>query len=57
VQNQEMKTKVHWVKTSHMISDCVTKTGASWEKLCQILENGFINIEDMIEEENKYASI
>ena len=57
VQNQEMKTKVHWVKTSHMISECLTKTGASCEKLCQELENGFIKIEDMIEEENKHASI
>ena len=57
VQNQEMKTKVHWVKTSHMISDCLTKTGASCEKLCQVLENGYINIEDLIEEENKHASM
>ena len=56
VLDKKKKISVHWVKTAHMISDCLTKIGASSEKLCDVIENGFINIQDLMEEEKNHAS-
>jgi hypothetical protein len=41
--NQNMN--LHWIGTQDMLSDCLTKMGASSEKLCYAVENGSIELE------------
>ena len=40
-----------------MLSDCLTKTGASSEKLCKVLESGFIPVKELMKDEDKHVSV
>ena len=52
VQDPKRKISMHWITTDEMLSDCLTKSTASSAKLCDALEKGFIDIEDLLEIEN-----
>ena len=51
------KTSVHWIKSCNMLSDCLTKKGASTLTMCQMLENGHIDIEKLLEDEEEKLGI
>ena len=57
INNPLERTSIHWVKSSSMISDCLTKKGASTINLCQMLENGYIDVETLMEEEEEKLGI
>ena len=56
IKNEDENVEVHWISTNEMLSDCLTKTGASTDKLCIALENGFIDLKKLMEEEKRHAS-
>ena len=41
---------LYWIPTKLMLSDCLTKIGASSEKLIQVMETGCIDLEELYEE-------
>ena len=47
INNKNQKMNVHWISTQNMLSDCLTKMGASSEKLCYAIENGTIELENL----------
>ena len=51
------KTSVHWIKSCNMLSDCLTKKGASTLTMCQMLENGHIDIGKLLEDEEEKLGI
>ena len=57
ILNDKTKISVHWIKTANMLSDCLTKTGASSEKLCKVLESGFIPVKELMKDEDKHVSV
>ena len=42
VNKPSEQISVHWVSTKEMLCDCLTKIGASTDKLCYALEHGKI---------------
>ena len=38
-------TEVKWIKSANMLSDCSTKKGVATVILCQVLEEGFIDVD------------
>ena len=56
ITDKKKKISVHWIETKSMLSDCLTKTGASSDKLCEVLEKGFVNINELMNQERKHAS-
>ena len=49
-------TEIHWVKSANMISDCLTKLGASVLKMNEVLETGSINLRGLLEDESEKFS-
>ena len=56
LQDKKKKISMHWIKTANMLSDCLTKTGASCENLCEAIESGFINIKSLLQEEKHISN-
>ena len=38
---------LYWIPTKLMLSDCLTKIGASTQELQQVMENGLIDLEEL----------
>lgn len=53
VQDKTEKVCVRWVKSANMLSDSLTKNGASTQKLCQVLEESYMDIEELEKDENE----
>ena len=53
INNVSEKIKVRWIKSSNMLSDSLTKDGASSMKLCNVLENDFIDIRELEKDEEE----
>ena len=49
ISNEEEKVFVHWIPTSLMLSDCLTKIGASSGKLSEVMESGTFDLETLHE--------
>ena len=47
VCNNEMNLEVHWIPTALMLSDCLTKMGASSEKLATVMETGKLDLQGL----------
>jgi len=45
INDADLKINLHWIGTEDMLSDCLTKMGASSNKLCYAIENGSIELE------------
>ena len=56
ITDKKKKISVHWIETKSMLSDCLTKTGASSDKLCEVLEKGYVNVNELMNQEKKHAS-
>ena len=44
VNSPHENIEVHWIKTDEMLSDSLTKFGASTEKLCSVIESGKMDL-------------
>lgn len=53
ISNTSENTQVKWVKSSNMLSDCLTKTGASTMELCKVLEEGFIDVHNLDKDDDE----
>ena len=49
VGDKEENLNVHWIPTKLMLSDCLTKMGASSDKLAYVMENGRLELEEIYE--------
>lgn len=47
VENKEELLSVHWIPTQLMLSDSLTKIGASSEKLAQVMECGKLDLQEL----------
>lgn len=43
----DLNISPYWIPTKLMLSDCLTKLGASTRELQQVMENGFIDLEEL----------
>ena len=53
LEDDDEKTSICWVRSENMLSDCLTKKGASSLRLCQALESGFIDIQSLLSEDRE----
>ena len=53
LSDETEKTNICWVKSENMLSDCLTKKGANSARLCEVLENGFIDVPQLLKDENE----
>ena len=53
LEDPVQNTEIHWVKSANMISDCLTKLGASVLKMNEVLETGSINLRELLEDESE----
>lgn len=48
INDTSMNINLYWIPTKLMLSDCLTKLGASSEKLQRVMETGCIDIEELV---------